>query len=561
MKTANYMIALLVAASFAGNVYASDDYHDLNGSKKEWFLSKHVGKLNDTLANRVEDYINQITPEKIYQIIGEELAKRFGSIFSDTFSGMISIGPFVSIDNLIGSFGKSESQIMTAAILRAIQEAKEEIIAAVEEQYRIDTRVRLESLIQNLEIYNARSLSEKPGMILDLVLLNQESTIIRNRMSNSTNFSIGDIHSYALVVSLQLSILRDIATWNAIATNPEVDQEFIDNEVRQTFASVMEYANMHVVGSHISTIDYWMSQYRNEFEMLGFVRLAEMADVPISMRNQYTPFGSAVFSYRMAQREIEFLVLRVKDSCEVFSDDGIETRVVYHVLDAKYSYVGEAWSHFWISYDSEMFEQQGCAFFDDQIVAAIGREGFRPLLRRPMRSYNQVFDTHKNDQEAFKQYVADGYLPIKQMFDVWWEYSKASQRPLSEIDIFTESSIEIMPDLNVVLLNADELNQVYDYRVSNIGGSTAEHVYLYHGMAVLDLSVSVYDETQGHFFTLEDCLYYSNECYLGHMAPGDDFGVRIHGEWVGPRREFLFGAYSPNREISNNNNEVILPAL
>src|SRR5690606_28281899 len=106
----------------------------------------------DKVRDYVQDAINDFFEEPMYEIIGRGIGEAFGESFAKNFSGLISIGPFLSMDSLIGSFGASESQVMTRVLLKAIEQAKEEIIAAVEENYRVETRARIDALIDGMEI-------------------------------------------------------------------------------------------------------------------------------------------------------------------------------------------------------------------------------------------------------------------------------------------------------------------------------------------------------------------------------------------------------------------------
>lgn len=560
--------------AFLAPLYSYGGYENDTGVKKEWFLSKQLSRLDEQLADKVQGFVNSLTPEKIYSLIGKEIGEAFGKAFSDTFSGMISIGPFVSIDSIIGSFGKSESQVMTSVILKAIQEAKEEIIAAIEEQHRLDTRIRLDALIQNLDIYNSRSLSQKPGMLTDLILMSQEATVVRNRIALSPTFSLEDIHSYMLVASLQLSILRDIATWNAIASDPDIDDEEIDEEIRSTFSSVLHFVNLHISSSHVSTISYWREEFENEFSNVRFLRLASQSDLPSAMIADYAWAGSAVYAYTMAGRDVEFLVLRVKDSCDIIQDGdgGREVLIRYHVYNPKNVYLGDGHAYYGASnVSNEMLEEQGCAVFDGRIVTQIELGRFSFHKSQSVRDMRVVYREHLLSDEAFEMYLAEGYLPVKKMLDSWWEMNRDDNRPESEVDVYVTANIEVHPDLNLSFYEDEGDEDNYFLSFSNLGGGTASDakIIVHEPPNVMPTKLYVFNDQTEDYEQHTACIHTPGmlffpgrlECDFGHIQAGESISVMVEvsavsgGWWVVPRRYDLVASVS-NREIIKSDNKI-----
>src|SRR5690606_25588834 len=153
------------------------------------------------------------------------------------------------------------------------------------------------------------------------------------------------------------------ATWNAISSDPDVDDEEIDEEIRSTFSSVLHFVNLHISSSHVSTISYWREEFENEFSNVRFLRLASQSDLPSAMISDYAWAWPAVYGYTRAGRDVEFLVLRVKDACDSSQDwdDGREVLIRYHVYNPKNVYLCDGQAYYAAStVSNEMLEEQGC---------------------------------------------------------------------------------------------------------------------------------------------------------------------------------------------------------
>src|SRR5690606_14837650 len=122
--------------------------------KESWFYAQAT-KLSEKFQKSIEDAIDNAFEDSMYKMLGEGIAEKFGKTFAKNLSGIISIGPFLSVTDVLGlGQKKTESQVMLEILLQAIEQAKEDIINSVELQFQDETEARLNTIIRDLDIYN-----------------------------------------------------------------------------------------------------------------------------------------------------------------------------------------------------------------------------------------------------------------------------------------------------------------------------------------------------------------------------------------------------------------------
>src|SRR5690606_18212397 len=91
----------------------------------------------------------------------ERMSQEFGEEIGKTLTSFVGIGPFFSFAMLASGGGPSETQIMMQVLLEAIDDARDEIIDAVEKNFQDETESDLNALILALDIYNSRDMNAR----------------------------------------------------------------------------------------------------------------------------------------------------------------------------------------------------------------------------------------------------------------------------------------------------------------------------------------------------------------------------------------------------------------
>jgi hypothetical protein len=551
---------------------------DFNTEKDAWYLSLG-GKVEREIVGAIEDSINDLYSDGFYDIINGLIEDALGKKFSESLSGMISIGPFLKIDNLIGSVGKSESQIMTEMILRAIDEAKEEIILAVEQGYRDETRAKLNSIISNYHIYNAMSEAERFVEYWRLAGFIADATYVRERIALKPVNYLEDIHPYLTISSLQIMMQKEYSRWLNIHIDEDVSEQTIEENTAAVLRVLVGQINGFFIQTSIGTMAYWENAFASEFSNDYGSYVGVLTDVEVD-NSKYITAGSQRYAYTMGGESKEFSVFLVKDECGFIFDEAGHYNVIQHydVYDVAGGFVKTIYreAHRYQGSKSGPMSEwicEGNVYYSNNMPS-----GGRAIFAIPAdRSYfvPDVRNKHKDDVEAFNTYLVDGYLPIKRSLDEWWSYGEVTTRPMSEVDIYIQNNIEVRPDISVTVVDGSDYSlgpfQVI-FRVSNVGGSLASNVVAsVPSMSQYDVTLQIFDSETGLNVDEIICTggpIFNSVCDLGSIAEGEGLDVLVSIEkpsgwgWPFPfplpdPDRFSFRMSADGHEINEKNNYAV----
>ncbi|MDX1587560.1 MAG: hypothetical protein R3296_01385 [Oleiphilaceae bacterium] len=419
------ILALLISISIAIPAYTNEiSYAEKTPPNENWFYQQG-NKLVSKLKNQIEKSINESFEENIFKLIGEQLGDSFAKKFTKDLAGVVSVGPFVSLDSLLVLSGLTNSgdervlmqiRVMTEILLEAIDTSKEEIIAAVDKQFQDETEARLNTIIRELDRYNSRSEAGRRAHHWKLNSLINDASYVMERFEIKSEKHIDNIHLYINIASLQLIMEKEFTEWRYLEKiNPHAGEEEIKAEVNSVLATQIYHANKFITSRTIGSLEHWRNNFHSQFPDIDNINAA-FERIPTLSEwkkiNGHSKEGlleeerksSAVFSYSMGGEKVEFMQI-VKElpfgMCQVYDTS--------NKLVGQYASQSMPVGPYWVYY--------GC-----------DKSGNKKLFRRAV-------ENHRDSDEAFFQYLEDGYLPAIQMVDAWWDLAEVNySRPISEVE-------------------------------------------------------------------------------------------------------------------------------
>lgn len=404
-KIKNTLLASGLIFSLGSSFTYAESLSDMVHDKDSWIYKK-IHSAKDEAIKKIEKEINAAFKEAVIDKMIEKMSQEFGEEIGKTLTSFVGIGPFFSFAMLAsGGGGPSETQIMMQVLLEAIDDARDEIIDAVEQNFQDETESDLNALILALDIYNSRDMNARKLEYQLLSDMSYYASRIKKRLEQKTSKAVDNSHLYLLVAGLHVEIEKQYTHWLTLHVNPSASEE----EIQSNFDSVLDvmvrdsykFINEGAIGSLAS----WRASFENSFsdkvEFAGYVPANE-----IPQGRNYD--DAYYFSYKFNDKPIKFKVLGGKGCALAYRN--------YYFYDSVNGYLGSAIG--------------GCKT----------NVGYQVTLVQ--KNIGMVVNAHKADSASFNKYVLDGYVPIREIFDLWWRLAFDAERPKSEVDIFVDELLE-----------------------------------------------------------------------------------------------------------------------
>ncbi|WP_421706043.1 hypothetical protein [Alloalcanivorax xenomutans] len=455
----------------------SDNYAEHNTERSSWFYSQ-AKKVEKKFKDWVEDSINEAFEKGALTLLGESLANTFGKKILSSLSGLISVGPFISFDGMISLTGSSgearlarKIEIMTRLILDAIDASKEEIINSVEQQFQDETMARLNTIIRDYGIYNSRSEEGRKSDYRLLQNLISDANYVLERMEIKTDKSLENLHSYMNIASIQMLMQREYTHWLYInEINPNATEEEIQEETQKILKTQLDYVVTYITESAVGDIEYWRNDFRSQFPTYDTV--TGYAD-------------SREYDAPMDEPNWRFFISR--DSLYNTGWQGYAHYYSYPMGDGRIR-IGTI-LHSIFEGDIQLPnhpDSYACNYYDaagkliateNKSVTWIATKDPKTLCIPRAEDIKTAIDRHREDEDSFEHYIIDGYLPVQQMIDTWWDMTgNQRSRRLSSVDNYVYSAAQKYSDLSVNIQDVE--NGKGKIRINNFGQADTGRVIL-----------------------------------------------------------------------------------
>lgn len=549
MKRYGRAFLLLIIFLGASSLTVADDFGRHNVEKDNWFIVQYE-KLREKAKSNIEKSIEEIFEDNVFKYFTDSIAGAFSDKLLSGLGGLFSIGPLISLDavfNIGGSGGSDVRQIalLVETMLKAIEEAKYEIIQSVEQQFRDETTARLNTIISELSVYNSRSESARSASYQLLNDLIGDAFYVMNRIQIKPGDSIyQDVKNYMNIAGIQILMQKEYTHWLYLR---EIDSEATIEEIEEETARVLSaqlwYPNNYIINSSLGSLSFWESEFRNEFHdsVASVTNPSSISEAQIlSMLREgkdYLVDYSGSYSYSMGGGTVPFFLIATDEWFNGMDGAMTDTTITYDVHDANGEYL--------------------FTFQEDRRSRHTPRVG--PAWANVVRGIAPgVINRHKESDNAFQRYVLSGYLPLKDMLDEWWKATDSAVRPKSEVDIFVESTFPNFSDLVVytsIGSSDPSLDDKFLFSIRNDGGAVAEDVaFSFRSLTPFEIL-----RTDAVFL---DCSSGENShtCSVPDISPGDrmEFSVSFYPEagFEGPVDDIEIIVSTTSSEILIGNNHL-----
>ena len=415
----------------------SSSYSDKNTEKPHWFYDP-ISYAGQKFQEWLTDAVDNAFEESMYQILGEAIGQKFGESLAEHFSGFVSIGPFLSVTDLLGLGRKNtESQVMLKILLEAIENAKQDIINSVELQFQDETEARLNAIIRDLDIYNARSTESRMTAYTTLTDLISHANYVLARIEQKTDKYADNLHRYTTLAALQIQMQKEYTRWLVLTSNPSTTEEEIESETMTVLSTQIAQVDNFISNSQIGTISFWRNTFNNEFSnrsTVSFLRRIPENEIPFiegvsnkvirhggrvprtEIVNLIEPEYSGYYSYKMGSGTVEFMLLFT--GCQNYRTYG---EMSFHIVDAAGNVSGQA------------IHRRACTEHNKKSYVNLPRDLINSL------AIQRAIDNHMNDNDAFMKYLREGYQPIREVVSQWRLMAGMTEKPVSEIDTYMDS--------------------------------------------------------------------------------------------------------------------------
>ncbi|PUA28837.1 MAG: hypothetical protein B0W54_10500 [Cellvibrio sp. 79] len=348
------------------------------------------------IKKKVNEYFRDEVIKPLFQSLTAELG---GAANNEQVKKLFDALPVISFFIKIataGGNGPSESQVMLKVILTAIDNAKNDIINAVDQAYQSDTEAKLQTIIHQLNIYNLYSLETQKTSYVTMLDLSYAASEIKKRLQQKPEKTIENAHLYLLVSSLHMEIERQkIAILNYVSF-PGYSEDFIKQRSTEEFLRVANYmvddGLTYINNAYVGSLEAWKTEYKNSITS----NVTWVRDETSSTK---------IFSFAMNSKPVEFLVKK-----------GLPLRYT-----CPYT----------------IFDPLGNKYFTTEGSCGLSNSQLAELVKNNIGGILELF---KKDVVSFDKYMSDGYEPIKKAFDGWWiAAGKIGFRPQSSVDMYVSN--------------------------------------------------------------------------------------------------------------------------
>lgn len=400
-KIKNTFLASGLLFSLGSSFVYADSLSDMVHDKDSWIYGR-IHSAKDEAIKTIEKEINAAFKEAVIDKMIERMTQEFGEEVGKTLTSFVGIGPFFSFAMLAsGGGGPSETQIMMQVLLEAIDDARDEIIDAVEQNFQDETESDLNALILALDIYNSRDMDARKLEYQLLSDMSYYASRIKKRLEQKTSKAVDNSHLYLLIAGLHVEIEKQYTHWLTLHVNPSASEADIQSNFDNVLDVMVRDSYKFLNEGEIGSLASWKASFENSFddkvEFAGYVPASEIPPGRIHHDAYY-------FSYKLNEKPIKFKVLGGKGCSGAHR--------AWYFYDSVNGYLGPVIGgcNTNINYQTNLVQDH------------IGK----------------VVNAHKADAASFNKYVLDGYVPIREIFDLWWKLAFDTERPKSEVDMFVD---------------------------------------------------------------------------------------------------------------------------
>ncbi len=390
-----FLLCFIILFSSVSN---AADFSSYIKKTSKWVFDQQQTMRDPEIKKEVNEYFRDEVFKPLFQSLAEEM---FGSSAptNEAIKSLVDAMPYISFFIRIATSGSnkpSESQVMLKILLTAIDSAKKDIINAVDQSYQDDTEAKLQTIIQQLNIYNLYSLETQKASYVTMLDLSFAASEIKKRLQQKPEKTIENAHLYLLVSSLHMEIERQkIAILNYVSF-PSFSEDFIAQRSKEEFLRVANYmvddGLTYINNAYVGSLEGWKDQFRSSITNdVAWVRDETSA--------------KKIFSFAMNSKPIEISVIK-----------GLPRRylcpyTIYDPLGNNY-----------------LTTEASCGLSNAQLASHL------------KDNISGILELFRKDTVSFDKYMSDGYVPIQKAFDGWWVASgKVGTRPQSSVDIYVSN--------------------------------------------------------------------------------------------------------------------------
>lgn len=374
------------------SVSNASNFTELIKTSSKWIFDEQRKMSDDEIKKKVNEYFRKEVVLPMFQSLAEELGGGANTQQTKVLFDALPIISFFIKLSLANSSGPSESQVMLKVLLTAIENAKTDIVRAVDQVYQDETEAKLQAIIHQLNIYNLYSLETQKASYVTMLDLSYSASEIKKRLQQRAEKTIENAHLYLLVSSLHMEIERQkIAILNYVSF-PGYSDAFIKQRSDEEFFRVANYmvddGLSYIGNAYVGSVDAWREEYKKVITNdISWIR---------------DEAGRKIFGYLMNSKPIEFSVIKGSAARPNMNPP-------YKIFDS----LGNYYKTFYFSGSAS--NQQLATELKNHV------DGMLNLVRK--------------DPASFDKFLLRGYVPIQTAFDGWWRHvGKSGARPASAID-------------------------------------------------------------------------------------------------------------------------------
>ncbi len=420
---------LKTKAEVADNKNASFDF-------KEWVFSKAtslIEKAGNDLLDKIE---NLDIGELLWDKLLDSVTQKFGDVISKSISQylgqFISFGPFINLNFVLNIGRKSDSQVITEVILKAIEQCRSDILNAIDQQYVGQMTDILNALLNTYQIHNARTDLEMrftDDWPMEYYLTKAEEVFAA--FEGSMAQKVKNLHFYMLLMGNYIQVLTEdgqfdylkayLDRWgvssigqmtavqiqNALASSH--GKTIMTNDFLQRFKVRLQTALNHVANLSVNT---WKTVSNDRFSNNN-IQFVSRTNVPSSEWNRYKYEILAEYERNYPISYMDKWVYKYK----VMGEDVRIKIIEMRLRDNANKWITLAELHDAYGERSVAYEIL-CDWF------SITYKGFVEQARQ------------RHMKRSYFQFFYNGYNPIKEMLDTWYQLAGySSSRPENNLDL------------------------------------------------------------------------------------------------------------------------------
>ncbi len=386
-----FLMSFLIIYS---GISSASNFSEFIKTSSKWIFDEQQKMSDAEVKKRVNEYFRKEVILPMFQSLAEEIGAGANSQQTKALFDALPIISFFIKLSLASNDGPSESQVMLKILLTAIENAKLDIVKAVDQAYQDETEARLQAIIHQLNIFNLYSLETQKASYITMLDLSYSASEIKKRLQQRAEKTIENAHLYLLVSSLHMEVERQkIAILNYVSF-PGYSEAFIKQRSDEEFFRVANYmvddGLSYIGNAYLGSVDAWREEYKKA-----------ITNEIVWVRDEA---GKKVFSYSMNSKAIEFSVVKGSAARPNMNPP-------YKIFDS----LGNYYKTFYLNNSAS--NQQLAAELKNHI------EGMLNLVRK--------------DPASFDKFLLRGYVPIQTAFDGWWKFvGKPGVRPSSGVDSY-----------------------------------------------------------------------------------------------------------------------------